>query len=98
VTSGFASHPKESVLRNFYQYYKSIASAGFEPASLGSCGENTDHYNTEAIPHLDYFPANVRSFSDEQEERFHHVKEKERRYQGRWNVRKMADYFWMLQW
>jgi hypothetical protein len=48
--------------------------------------------------HLNCFPANLGAVSEEQGERFHqHIKEKERRYQGRWNVSMMADYCWMLQ-
>jgi hypothetical protein len=37
-TSGFTSHPKEGVLRS------SIASAGFEPATLGPSDKHTNHY------------------------------------------------------
>jgi hypothetical protein len=48
--------------------------------------------------HFDYFPANLWVISEEQGERFHHViKEMGRRNQGRWNMRMMADYCWMLQ-
>lgn len=47
--------------------------------------------------HLDYFPENLGDVSEEQGERFHqHIKEMERRYQGRWNVNMMGDYCWML--
>lgn len=43
--------------------------------------------------HLDYFPENVGAFSEEMGERFHQdFKKKERHYQGRWDVRMMADY------
>jgi hypothetical protein len=41
-TSGFTSQPKEGVLWIF------IASAVFEPATLGSSGRHTKHYTTEA--------------------------------------------------
>jgi hypothetical protein len=38
--------------------------------------------------HLDYFPPNLRTVSEEQGERFHQdMKNVERRYQGRWDVR-----------
>lgn len=48
--------------------------------------------------HLDYFPANLGAFSEEQGERFHQdICEMERRYQGRWNVNMMADYCWSLK-
>ncbi|GBO27539.1 hypothetical protein AVEN_273875-1 [Araneus ventricosus] len=48
--------------------------------------------------HLDYFPENLGAISEEQGERFHQdIKEMERRYQGKWNVSKKADYCWMLQ-
>jgi hypothetical protein len=48
--------------------------------------------------HLDYFPENLGSLSEEQGERFHkEVKEIERRYKGRWNVNMLADYWWMLK-
>jgi hypothetical protein len=33
---------------DFYRPCKSIASAGFEPATLGSIGKHTTHYTTEA--------------------------------------------------
>jgi hypothetical protein len=46
--SGFTSHLKESVMRIFIALIKSIASAGFEPATLGSSGKHTNHYTTEA--------------------------------------------------
>ncbi|GBL96669.1 hypothetical protein AVEN_207826-1 [Araneus ventricosus] len=42
--------------------------------------------------HLDYFPENLGAVSEEQGERFHQdIKEMERRYQGKWNVSKIAD-------
>lgn len=43
--------------------------------------------------HLDYFPENLGDYSEEQGERFHQdIKEMERRYQGRWDINKMADF------
>jgi hypothetical protein len=41
-TSGVTSHPKEGVLRIF------IALAGFEPATVGSSGKQTNHYTAKA--------------------------------------------------
>lgn len=48
--------------------------------------------------HVDYFPENLGAVSEEQGERFHQdIKEMERRYQGRWDIRMMADYCWTLK-
>ncbi|GBM44531.1 hypothetical protein AVEN_217811-1 [Araneus ventricosus] len=48
--------------------------------------------------HLDYFPGNLGAVSEEQSERFHEdIKERERRYQGKWNVSMIADNCRMLQ-
>ncbi|GBO03000.1 hypothetical protein AVEN_199572-1, partial [Araneus ventricosus] len=48
--------------------------------------------------HLDYFPENLSAVREEQGERFHQdIKEMERRYQGKLNVSRIADYCWMLQ-
>ena len=48
--------------------------------------------------HLNYFPDNLGSMSEEQGERFHQdIKTMERRYQGRWNTNMIADYCWCLQ-
>lgn len=45
--------------------------------------------------HIDYFPENLGSLSEEQGERFHQdIKEMEKRYQGRWDVNMIADYYW----
>uniref|UniRef100_A0A2H1VH01 SFRICE_031576 n=1 Tax=Spodoptera frugiperda TaxID=7108 RepID=A0A2H1VH01_SPOFR len=47
--------------------------------------------------HVDYFPENLGIVSEEQGERFHQdIKEMERRYQGSWDIRMMADYCWAL--
>jgi hypothetical protein len=46
---------------------------------------------------LGLFPENRGAVSEEQGERFHqHIKEMERRHQGRWNVKMMGDYCWTL--
>ncbi|GBN57236.1 hypothetical protein AVEN_214502-1 [Araneus ventricosus] len=43
--------------------------------------------------HLDSFPENLGAASEEQGEIFHQdIKEMERRYQGKWNTRIIADY------
>ncbi|GBN59248.1 hypothetical protein AVEN_150682-1 [Araneus ventricosus] len=48
--------------------------------------------------HIDYFPENLGAYSEEQGERFHQdVRDIESRYQGRWDVRMLADYSWMLR-
>ena len=48
--------------------------------------------------HLDKFPDNLGSCSDEQGERFHQdIKEMEDRYQGRWDAVMLADYCWCLK-
>ena len=45
--------------------------------------------------HLDYFPENLGTMSEEQGERFHQdIKTMEKWYQGRWNVNTMAYYCW----
>jgi hypothetical protein len=48
--------------------------------------------------HLEYFPENLGTFSEEQGERFcQDLKEMERRYEGRWGVNMMADYCWSIR-
>nr|XP_047125236.1 uncharacterized protein LOC124807409 [Hydra vulgaris] len=48
--------------------------------------------------HLDRFPDNLGSYSEEQGERFHQdIKVMEERYQGRLDTHMMADYCWSLQ-
>jgi hypothetical protein len=43
--------------------------------------------------HLDYFPENLGTVSEEQRKTFHQdIKEMETRYQGRWNANMMGDY------
>jgi hypothetical protein len=47
--------------------------------------------------HLDYFPENLGTYSEEQGERFHQdISVMEERYQGRWNITTMADYCWSI--
>ena len=48
--------------------------------------------------HLDFFPENLGSVSDEHGEHFHQtISTIEHRYQGRWNPSMLADYCWLLQ-
>ena len=48
--------------------------------------------------HLNQFPENLGDVSDEQGERFHQdIKTIEERYQGRWDIKMMADYCWNLK-
>ena len=48
--------------------------------------------------HLDRFPENFGDVSDEQGKRFHQdIKTMEKRNQGRWDVKTMADYCWNLK-
>jgi hypothetical protein len=49
-TSVFTSHPKEGVLRIFIAL-KSIALAGFKPATFGSSGKHTNQNTTKATLH-----------------------------------------------
>ena len=48
--------------------------------------------------HMDQFPENLGSMSDEQGKRFYQdLKEMETRYQCRWDAFMMADYGWNLK-
>jgi hypothetical protein len=48
--------------------------------------------------HLDFFPDNLGAVSDEHGERFHQdISVMEKRYQGQWNARMVADYCWTLK-
>jgi hypothetical protein len=44
---------QEGVLRIFIALKKSIALAGFEPATFGSSGKHTNHYTTKATGSMD---------------------------------------------
>lgn len=47
--------------------------------------------------HLDFFPENMGAVSDEHGERFHQdISKMERRYQGRWSPRMLADFCWTI--
>lgn len=48
--------------------------------------------------HLDFFPENLGAVSDEHGERFHQeISAMEKRYQGRWSPRMLADYCWTIK-
>jgi hypothetical protein len=48
--------------------------------------------------HLDFFPENLGTVSDERGERFHQdISNKEKQYQGKWGLSVLADYFWTLR-
>jgi len=48
--------------------------------------------------HLDFFPENLRTVSNEHGERFHQdISTMERRYQGKWSPSMLADYCWTLK-
>ncbi|KDR14867.1 hypothetical protein L798_11005, partial [Zootermopsis nevadensis] len=47
--------------------------------------------------HLEFFPDNLGSVSDEHGERFHQdISTLERRYQGQWSESMIADYCWSV--
>ena len=47
--------------------------------------------------HLNFFPPNLGTVSDEHGERFHHdITKMESNYQGQWNPGMMGDFYWML--
>jgi len=48
--------------------------------------------------HLDFFPENLSTVSDEHGERFHQdISTIERRYQGKWSPSMLTDYSWTLR-
>jgi hypothetical protein len=47
--SRFTYHQKEGVLRIFIALKNPSPWPGFEPATLGSSGQHTNHYTTNAI-------------------------------------------------
>jgi hypothetical protein len=47
--------------------------------------------------HLNFFPVTLGTVSVEQGERFHHdICTMDKRYQGKWSTRMLADYCWTL--
>ncbi|GBM90464.1 hypothetical protein AVEN_75842-1 [Araneus ventricosus] len=48
--------------------------------------------------HLEFYPENLGPVSDEHDERFHQdISNMGARYQGKWNPKMLADYFWTLK-
>ena len=47
--------------------------------------------------HLNKFPDYCGDVSDEQGERFYHIKIMEEQYQGRWDKQMIADYCWSIK-
>ncbi|GBM02504.1 hypothetical protein AVEN_76539-1 [Araneus ventricosus] len=48
--------------------------------------------------HLEFYPENLGSISDEHGEQFHQaISNMGARYQGKWNPKMLADYFWTLK-
>ena len=48
--------------------------------------------------HLDSFSENLGDYSEEQGERFFQdIAEMEKRYQGRWDIHILADYYWSIK-
>jgi hypothetical protein len=48
--------------------------------------------------HLDFFPENLGTISDEHGERFHQdICNMEKRYQSKWSLSMLADYCWTLE-
>jgi hypothetical protein len=48
--------------------------------------------------HLDFFPEMIGAVSDENGERFYQeISTMEKRYQGKWSPRMLADYCWTLK-
>ncbi|GBO14317.1 hypothetical protein AVEN_223157-1 [Araneus ventricosus] len=48
--------------------------------------------------HLEFYPGNLGPVSDEHGERFHQdISNMGARYQGKWNPKMLADYFWTLK-
>jgi hypothetical protein len=50
------------------------------------------------VHHLDFFPENLGTVSDEHGERFlQDIYNMEKRYQGKWSLSMLADYCWTLK-
>ncbi|GBN04397.1 hypothetical protein AVEN_14740-1, partial [Araneus ventricosus] len=48
--------------------------------------------------HLEFYPENLGSVSDEHGERFHQdISDMGARYRGKWNLKMLADCFWTLK-
>ena len=78
--------------RNYAQLVNNMLTAF---RNLG-CSVSVKMHNL--FSHMDRFPENLGSMSDELGERFHqNLKEMETMYQGRWDAVMMADYCWNLK-
>ncbi|GBM96609.1 hypothetical protein AVEN_229800-1 [Araneus ventricosus] len=79
--------------------YKSIVEEMIKNFKILGCSMSLKVHFLDS--RLDYFPENLGAVSEEQGESFHlvvqDIKEMERRYQGKWNLRMIADHCWMLQ-
>jgi hypothetical protein len=50
------------------------------------------------VHHLDFFPENLGTVSDQHRERFHQdISNMEKRYQGKWSLSMLVDYCWTLK-
>jgi hypothetical protein len=50
------------------------------------------------VHHLDFFPENLVTVSDQHGERFHQdISNMEKRYQGKWSLTMLVDYCWTLK-
>lgn len=48
--------------------------------------------------HIDYSPEKLGTVSEDQDEIFHqYMMEREKRYQGKWNISLIADYWWVFK-
>ena len=91
----------KSVITNFLrnhwsaEYEKEVDELLRNFQKLGACMSVKFHFLRS---HLDYFPQNCGDLSEEQGERFHQdIRVMKERYQGRWDVNFLADYFWCLK-
>jgi len=76
--------------------YKEIIAEMVENFRALGCNMNLKLHFLDS--HIDYFPMNLRAYSEEQGERFHQdIKEIERRYQGRWDINMVANFCWNLK-
>lgn len=90
--------PKEKVSKNFLGNTKSANYKEIVSKLLQDLGCNMSLKIHFLHPHLDFFPENLGAVSDEHGERFHQdIMAMERRYQGKWSPRMLADFCWTLK-
>ena len=76
--------------------YKVIIADMLENLRLLGCNMSIKLHFWHA--HIEFFPENHDVMSQEQGEGFHRdIKDREKRYQGKWNKNMMADYCWMFE-